>query len=203
MIRNKYKNCLNCAFCTRNRNNFITFPPFYDKESFWSYSQESLTREEREMLKQNNNDFIGKGKIQFEKWIEEYNIKQKAYCNALGIKSDNINTFNAINGNKYSDYEQYGIENPPPEKDDEDYLSCLKGYWDENSNKALIPKRNELNTRCCKHFYDFKNVGEKTLSLCETEQAENRETKRFWATFLISFATLIITAITLYFTIKK
>ena len=58
----KNKNCLNCAFCTRNKNKFISFGIMSNKEPFWSYHCESLSAEERKMLKQNNDQFIGEDK---------------------------------------------------------------------------------------------------------------------------------------------
>jgi len=202
MKRSKYKNCLNCAFCTRNRDNFITYPPVSNKEPFWTYSQESLTNEERKLLKQGNDSFIGEGKIKFDKWVKIYYEKQKAHCNALGISTEGINVFNAVSNDKYSDYERYGIENPPPEKNDKDYLSCWKEHWDEENNPELISKRKELGIRCCKHFYDFKNIGDKSLELCNEERIEENDSKRFYITLTIGIVTMFLALLTLIATIK-
>lgn len=75
------KNCLNCAFCVRNRNKFISFGIMSNEKSFWSYNCESLSAEEREMLKQNNDQFIGKEKREYDNWIAEYGKQKKNYQN--------------------------------------------------------------------------------------------------------------------------
>lgn len=210
MNRNQ-KNCLNCAFCTRNKNKFISFGIMSDKEPFWKYNCESLTDEERELLKQDNDTFIGEDKRKYENWIAEYNRKKTNYQKMIHKSSkelkDNLSKVglgsiagiadvvdmvstgqNVLNimENPYGDYEQYGMKEPcPNDYNDEDYLSCWKQCWDEDKNPNLIQERQRLKKNKCDYFYNYDDKGHKTLELCNEELKERIEKSRFlWTIWL-------------------
>ncbi len=223
----KNKNCLNCAFCTRNKNKLISFGIMSNKEPFWSYHCESLSVEEREMLKQNNDRFIGEDKRAYDNWIAEYNRKKADYQNKVhqstaelknnlskwGLDSiaevaDIVSMVStgqnalSIMENPYGDYKKYGIEEQcPSDYNDEDYLSCWKQCWNESKNQCLIQQRAKLKQYRCSYFYDFNNKADKTLELCNEELKEQIEHNRFMWTISLTAITLIIAFITLIATI--
>ena len=227
-MNKKRKNCLNCAFCTRNKNKFFTFGIMSNKEPFWSYHCESLSAEEREMLKQNNDSFIGEDKRAYDNWTAEYNRKKTDYQNKvhqsttelknnlskLGLDAiagvadivDMVSTGqNALNimENPYGDYEKYGIKEPCPSNyNDEDYLSCWKRCWDESKNQALIQNRSKLNQYKCAYFYDYNDKNNKTLDLCNEERKEKIDRNRFILTIGLTILTFLVALITLIVTIN-
>ncbi len=215
------KNCLNCAFCTRNKNKFISFGITSSKEPFWSYHCESLSAEEREMLKQNNDRFIGEDKRAYDNWIIEYDIKKKIYQNKVHQSTTELkNNLSKLGSdaisevadvvevrlgqnplNPYEDYKKYGIKEPcPSDYNDEDYLSCWKQCWDESKNQDLMQNRSNLNQHRCAYFYDYNDKRNKTLDLCNEERKEKIDRNRFLLnigltilTFLVALITLIVT----------
>lgn len=216
------KNCLNCAFCTRNKNKFISLGITSSKEPFWSYHCESLSAEEREMLKQNNDRFIGEDKRAYDNWIIEYDIKKKIYQNKVHQSTTELKNnlsklgLDAISEvadvvdmvrlgqnplNPYEDYKKYGIKEPcPSDYNDEDYLSCWKQCWDESKNQDLMQNRSNLNQHRCAYFYDYNDKRNKTLDLCNEERKEKIDRNRFLLnigltilTFLVALITLIVT----------
>lgn len=102
-----------------------------------------------------------------------------------------------FNQQRYSDYPKYSIKQPPPTNDypDDDYLSCWKQHWNEKENKDLISNRNKLQTQCCKYFYDFRKMKNKTLELCDQERAEIKSDIQFITTIIVARLTLIATIV--------
>ena len=228
-MKMKKRNCLNCAFCIRHNNKFITFPHLINKQPFWKYSSKSLTDEERELLINGDDSFIGKAKNEYLEWIENYTLKKEAFEKQQKITIElakekltqsGFATFNPLvdivnmvrNGqdvismhdDPYKDYSKYGIKNPKPSSDfpDEDYLSCWKQHWNEDKNNALLIDRIKLKNYCCKHYYPYNKLYNKSLELCDQERQEDINKKQFIATIVISVLTLMVSIITLALTFK-
>ncbi len=213
------KNCLNCAFCARNQDKFITFPFPSERKPFWRYDCKTLSANEREKLKNGDASFLGAKKREYEKWIKNYEQKKEEYDKRkdkklLEVKNNlskfglekitplvdvvsnlqNVQNTMPFCGKSYDDYEQYGISEPMPDGNfpDKDYLSCWKECWNEENNNELVACRDRLKHHKCAHFYPFNKMQNKSLELCGQELREEKLNKQFWLSIIISVLALLI-----------
>lgn len=199
----KVKNCLDCAFCVRKRDYWhsIILAP---ERSKWIYKTDFLTIEERNKARKVDFNFIGEDKRSFDNWHVIFEKKEEE------VKSEKRRQFPfALNSVEWEplggkDYEklaeQYGLEPPPDNPPEYDYLSCFLEQWDENANPELMNRRKDLsNYKYCSsnvktlHYMD---IGNKTLEACKKESDLRSEKKSFrlnivWGIILVIFGFIL------------
>ena len=64
------KNCLNCAYCIRNKDTLIG--GMYISNPHWRYDENSLSSQERKKILLNDDSFIGQEIRNKKQWLNEY-----------------------------------------------------------------------------------------------------------------------------------
>jgi hypothetical protein len=196
------KNCLECAFCTRNRN---TWRPnqFKPEHSRWNNRQALLTTEERLLLKDGSDDFIGKDIRDAEAWDERFETERenvrKSYQDTpyAGILSaaTRLSPFPASRSDLDEEAKTYGMS-PRPDAPDKDYLSCFHNQWDENKNPSLQSNRQAfLARKRCAFFFSFQKTSGETLDACESMRKDALERSRFYITNGLIVLGIIVTVL--------
>ncbi len=199
------KCCLNCAFCIRNKNTWISN---FGVDSYWDPEECELSIEEREKIKNNDVSFVGAAKKEKEKWVKEYNERIEAEDNYINSCLSSLNKENnetvfsskqrrealSIFGNeKYPDSERLGM-GKCPEAPDKDYLSCWHDFWNFQDNEPELATLKEKNK--CQFFFSYDKKGKRSFKACEKERVASLDKKRFYVTNLLVilgiFASIII-----------
>jgi hypothetical protein len=189
------KNCLTCAFCTRNQDTWIT-NPFKSDLSRWKRAQKSLNLSERELLGKGEDGFIGEEIRSAKEWDEHFKTERQREQNTQEgellayIRSLNF-PFGGNDVNKEA--AKYGMPERP-KAPDEDYLSCFHQQWDENKDSDIQKDRLKfLKTKKCRFHYKFSNTHGETLDACEKNRKESQERSRFSVTTILIVVGIIVT----------
>jgi hypothetical protein len=194
------KNCLTCAFCTRNKDTWLSnfFKP---QHSRWKRVQETLTTLERSALKSGNDSFVGQEIRDAELWDKQFEQEQeKNRQQYKGTPFEGM--FNAqralsISPNKNVNEEAatYGMS-VRPKAPDEDYLSCFHEQWDERKNSEIQKdRRNFLGSKKCHFYYHFEKMSGETLEACEKNRRDVQDRNRFFITTILIVAGIVATVV--------
>jgi len=198
------KSCLDCVFCLRHKDYWISFL-HSPNNSYWRNEEYNLTKKEISELKKGTASFLSEDKRKYDKWLEEYEKKEKELDKRM-IEAQQSNytceKFTDFNrkiddffGEKYDRYKEFGMEEMP-EVPTRDYLSCWKEQWNADCNTEILKT---LKSHRCKFFYPLNKKGEKTLPACNEEVLYKLDNKKFWkgivygavATLCVSFVLFI------------
>lgn len=199
------KSCLDCVFCLRHKDYWISFL-YSPNNSYWRNEEYNLTKKEISELKKGTASFLSEDKRKYDKWLEEYEKKEKEadqkefdrriseaqesnYIRKKFIDFDpTIDDFRK----KYDRYKEFGM-GEIPEVPDRDYLSCWKEQWNTDCNTEILKT---LKTLRCKFFYPLNEKGEKTLLACDEEVLYKLDNKKFWKGIVYgAVATLCISLV--------
>jgi len=195
----KNKNCLTCAFCTRNKN---TFRSVFTKPelSRWIRSQETLSNLERDALKSGDDSFIGKEIRDAKLWDEQLEQEREdARRQFEGTPLANLayakSIFSAFPNKANDEAATYGISERPTAPD-EDYLSCFHEQWDEDKRAdTRIDRLGFLENMSCSFYYPFLKKRGESLEACEKNRRDDQERSRFSVTTILIVAGVIVTIV--------
>lgn len=202
------KSCLDCVFCLRHKDYWISFL-HSPNNSYWRNEEYNVTKKEISELKKGTASFLSEDKRMYDKWLEEYEKKEKEadqkefdrriseaqqsnYIRKKFIDFDP--TINDFFRKKYDRYKEFGM-GEIPEVPVRDYLSCWKEQWNADCNTEILIT---LKSYICKFFYPLNEKGEKTLLACNEEVLYKLDNKKFWKGILYGAVTTLCVSFVLF-----
>lgn len=189
------KNCLTCAFCTRNKDTYLSnfFKPGLSR---WRYVQESLNTLERNALKKGDDSFIGQEIKDAELWDKQLEQERKKRQKSNGAEYLwNLQRILPHDNNVNEEAVKYGMI-PRPKASDKDFLCCFHQQWNENKDSEIQKERKKfLEDKKCSFYYPFRKMGRETLEACEKNRKNTQERSRFLVTTALIIVGIIATIV--------